>query len=425
MNNTIIRRVILLGTVAMIGIISMQAYWVISTWNLNETEFNDKVNLSLYNVARQLAKINGGSLPGRDIVKKRSSNYYVVNVNDVIGKENLEYFLQKEFESKALNIDFEYAIYDCSSNEMVYGGFCDYNSNDKKHELELGNLPKDKEFTYYFGVKFPTRSGYLFGKMQLSIFFSVILMLTTLFFVYTMFIILRQKRLSEMQKDFINNMTHEFKTPISTIKIAADVFINDEAVQKDQRLSRYANIIKEQDDRLNSQVEKVLQISKIEGSGFELKKERIDLIPFLENTINSCRVRTTELNGSIETDMPDTPVWIYADPVHLGNILNNLLDNAIKYRRENVPPEIKISVDVAKNKIKLRILDNGIGIEEHHLSKVFNKFFRVPTGNIHNVKGFGLGLYYVKSICDAHHWNIAINSEKDVGTEVTIEMKKA
>ncbi len=424
MDNKIIIRVIVLGTIALIGIISMQAYWVTSTWNINETEFNDKVNLSLYNVAKNLAKINEGSLPARDIVKKRTSNYYVVNVNDVIDKENLEYFLQKEFEKNTLNIDFEYAVYDCSSNEMVYGGYCDYNSNDKERELELGNLPKDKEFTYYFGVKFPTRSSYLFGKMQLSIFFSFILLLTTLFFVYTMFIILRQKRLSEMQKDFINNMTHEFKTPISTIKIAADVFINNQSIQKDERLSRYANIIKEQDERLNSQVEKVLQISKIEGSGFELKKEKIELTSFLKNTINSCSVRTAELNGSIETKIPDVPIWITADPVHLGNIINNLLDNAIKYRQEDKAPQIKISIEPIKNKIKLRISDNGIGIEEHHLSKVFNKFFRVPTGNIHNVKGFGLGLYYVKNICDAHKWPISMTSKKGKGTTVSIEMKR-
>lgn len=425
MNNNTIIRVIILGTIALIGIISMQAYWVVSTWNINETEFNEKVNFSLYNVAKNLAKINEGSLPARDIVKKRTSNYYVVNVNDVIDKENLEYFLQKEFEKNTLNIDFEYAVYDCSSNEMVYGGYCDYNSGDKERELELGNLPKDKEFTYYFGVKFPTRSSYLFGKMQLSIFFSVILLITTLFFVYAMFIILRQKRLSEMQKDFINNMTHEFKTPISTIKIAADVFINNTVIQQDDRLSRYANIIKEQDDRLNSQVEKVLQISKIEGSGFELKKERIELTSFLQNTINSCRVRTAELDGVIEMDIPDIPLWINADPVHLGNIINNLLDNAIKYHKAGVPPLIKISIERIKNKIKLRISDNGIGIDEYHLSKVFNKFFRVPTGNIHNVKGFGLGLYYVKNICDAHKWPITLNSNKGVGTTVTIEMKRS
>ena len=424
MKNKTVIRVIVLGTIALIGIVSMQAYWVVSTWNINETEFNNKVNLSLYNVAKQLAKINGGSLPGRDIVKKRTNNYYVVNVNDVIDKDNLEYFLQKEFESKALNIDFEYAVYDCSSNQMVYGGYCDYNSNNQKRELELGNLPRDKEFTYYFGVKFPTRSGFLLGKMQLSIFFSIILLLTSLFFAYTMYIILRQKRLSEMQKDFINNMTHEFKTPISTIKIAAEVFINNESIRKDERLSRYANIIKEQDQRLNSQVEKVLQISKIEGSGFELKKEKIELISFLENTINSCQVRTTEMNGSIETNFPDIPIWIMADPVHLGNIINNLLDNAIKYHPENIPPKIKININIIKNKIILRILDNGIGIEEHHLTKVFNKFFRVPTGNVHNVKGFGLGLYYVKNICDAHKWPISLTSQKDIGTEVTIEIKR-
>ncbi|RME96239.1 MAG: sensor histidine kinase, partial [Bacteroidetes bacterium] len=259
MKNSVIRWVVILGAVALVGIVGVQSYWVMATWDLNEEEFDKKVNLALYQVANALADLNQSELPSRDIVKQRSSNYWVVNMALEIEDEMLEYLLQRELERLALNIDFEYAVFDCHTDEMVYGGYCSYTPEEERKDIQLGNLPKDSEFTYYFGVKFPDRQGFLFDKMELIIFLSAILLLTILFFAYAMWVILRQKRLSEMQKDFINNMTHEFKTPLSTIKIAAGVFANDERIQQDARLRRYANIILQQNQRLNNQVEKVLQ----------------------------------------------------------------------------------------------------------------------------------------------------------------------
>ena len=197
MNNKTVKRVVILGVVAMAGIIAIQSYWVISTWNINEVEFNQKVNLALFNTAKDLADLTGASLPARDVVKQRTTNYYIVNVAFEIDTSTLEYFLQRELESLAINIDYEYAVFDCHNDQMVYGNYVSYSPEEKKH-IQLGNLPKDSEFVYYFGVKFPARSGYLFGKMQLSIFFSIILLVTVVFFSYSLAVMLRQKRLSEM-----------------------------------------------------------------------------------------------------------------------------------------------------------------------------------------------------------------------------------
>ena len=419
MKNSTIFRVIVLGAIAIIGIMGVQAYWVMSTWNINEEEFDKKINLGLYQVACNLADMNNGALPSRNIVNRRTSNYYVVNIESEIDANTLEYFLQKEFERLALYVDFEYAVYDCTTNEMVYGNYCSYTPGPRK-DLELGDLPKDDKFTYYFSVKFPTRSSYLFGKMQLSIFLSSILLVVILFFAYSMFVILRQKQLSELQKDFINNMTHEFKTPISTIKISSDVFLNTPVIQEDSRLYRYAGIIRDQNQRLNKQVEKVLQLAKIERGNFDLKLEKVPLQELLDSIINSAALNVEKLGGEFQSDIQLKHVIIEADKLHLTNILHNLLDNAIKYCKQ--VPEVRFAARKEKGAIQISISDCGTGIPKEHLHKVFNKFYRIPTGNIHKVKGFGLGLFYVKNICDAHGWRIRLDSEEGKGTTVYLNI---
>jgi two-component system phosphate regulon sensor histidine kinase PhoR len=418
MKNGVIRWVTILGAIAVVGIIGMQSYWVMATWNLNEDEFNQKVNLALYKVAQSLSDVSGAELPTRGVVKQRTTNYYIVNVEVEIEDQLLEHLLRTEFQRLALNVDFEYAVFDCHTDEMVYGGFCAYSPEAERRNLDLGDLPKDTEFNYYFGVKFPTRTGYLMGQMQLFLVLSGILLLTIFFFAYAMGVILRQKRLSEMQKDFINNMTHEFKTPLSTIKIAAGVFANDERINTDARLQRYAEIILQQNQRLNNQVEKVLQIAKIEQDSFQLKRETLALDEVLKPLLGSTSVQLEDLAGELEVDLAASGMMLDADRLHLTNILYSLLDNAIKYRRDI--PCIRVSSRLDGDRVLLSITDNGIGIDKSYQNQVFEKFFRVPTGNVHNVKGFGLGLYYVKRICDAHGWRIRLHSELGQGTTMQL-----
>ncbi len=407
---------VIFGALVILGIIAIQSYWFYETWDFKEKEFDRTVDIALQRVAENLAVIDSFQIPTIDLVKKASSNYYVVNINNTIDAHNLEYFLQREFQSKALNEDFEYGIFDCSSDEMVYGSYCSVDDREKNEHIS--RLPKYDKFTYYFGVKFPKRSSFILSKMERSIIFTLILFLTIIFFFYSMYIILRQKRLSDMQKDFINNMTHEFKTPISTINVSADVFINHPDIQQNERLSKYANIIKEQNNRLNMQVEKVLQIAALDKDNLKLKIEPLDLNEILASVLKSNEIKINEKKGQLYTSLISQSLPIKADKVHLTNILHNLLDNAIKYSKEK--PEITVNTKIENNKILLEIADKGIGIPKEHQAKIFNKFYRIPTGNVHNVKGFGLGLYYVKNICDAHNWKIKLTSEKEQGTLITI-----
>ena len=405
-----------------LGIIGIQSYWVLQTWDIKSNEFNQSVRIALRKATERLAEAGPFELPSKELVTQVSSNYYVVNTEASIDPNLLEHFLRAELEALSLNEDFEYGIYDCSSQDMVYGNYCSYDVENPKSSEEIGpkRLPKHDKFTYYFGVSFPNRKSHLAGEVQFSILFSVLALLSIFFFVYSLAVILRQRRLSQMQKDFINNMTHEFKTPISTIKISSNVFLKNENIQKDDRLLRYANIIKDQNDRLNNQVEKVLQIARIEGESFELKKEALNINSVLQEVVQSAELKVNQLGGEITTQLQSNLSNIEADKLHLTNIIHNLLDNAIKYCKKI--PEINIETKDVDNHLQLTIVDKGIGIEKEFQPKIFRKFYRVPTGNVHNVKGFGLGLFYVKNICKAHGWKIDVDSIKGEGTKVLIKM---
>ncbi|MBI1184135.1 GHKL domain-containing protein [bacterium] len=419
MKSSTIRWVILGAAVSVIGIVFTQIYWVRKAFTLEEEQFEQGVNTSLYNVAKKLADYNGTILPTMSPVKQISSNYFIVNVNDEIDANLLEHYLKDEFSKRNIHTDFDYAIYDCSTDEMVYGDYISLKSDVTPPDNQ--NLQKYDEFDYYFGVRFPERAAFITNKMGIWIFSSIILLIVIIFFSATIFIILRQKRLSEVQKDFINNMTHEFKTPLSTIGISADVLLQQNAVAQPERLVKYAQIIKSEANRLNNQVLRVLQMAKHDKEHEKLKFREVDLVMLLNLIKNNLHEKVAAKGGSITIEAP-FEFMVKADEVHLSNILNNLLENAIQYSRQK--PEIKIELKEEKNCVSLAFIDNGIGIAKEHQKKVFDKFFRVPKGNVHDVKGFGLGLNYVRNMVQAHGWKITLESELNKGTTFTILIPK-
>jgi two-component system phosphate regulon sensor histidine kinase PhoR len=422
MRNVIIRRVIILGAVSCLSMLALQMYWVYRTWNLQEQEFNRRVNQALLDAANELAQMNVFALPNQKLVQQVATNYWVVNVNNVFEARDLEHVLGKAFEAQSLKEDYEYGIFDCSSDQMVRGKAVKYTSQKDNSTPLADPLPKhyDQDFIYYFGVLFPNKSTKILSSMSLVLGFSILLLLTVAFFIYSMIVILRQKQLSELQRDFINNMTHEFKTPISTINISTDVFLKNEKIQEDPRLGRYASIIKEQVLRLNTQVEKVLQLAKIERDNIELHVEELNLTELIHSIVPSIELKVTDKNGHLSLDLKAENAYIKADKLHLTNILHNLVDNSVKYAKK--APEIVIGLRKEENTVILSVKDNGIGIPKEHLRRVFDKFHRVPTGNVHNVKGFGLGLFYVKTMCKEHKWQIDLQSELGQGTIINIRM---
>lgn len=418
MRKNTIRFIVLLGAISVAGIILIQIYWVRKAFDLKEKETNQTIQIALRNVAEQMAQYGQFSLPSTNLINQVSSDYYAVNLNNAIDAKTLQYYLITEFTKLGINTDFEYGIYDCSSDKMVYGNYV--SSRKTIENKPLIALPKMDKLTYYFVIYFPERSSYISSKMDNWVLTSFILLFVIVFFCYALFIILKQNRLSEVQKDFINNMTHEFKTPISTIAIASRTISEPDIINTPERLFTYSEIIHEEASRLNSQVERVLQTVKAERREFHLNKEKIDLHTLIQSIVDSFNVNAKNNEGEIKLSLLAANYTVIADKQHLANLIFNLLDNAVKYAEK--APLIIISTRNEGNKLLLTVEDNGIGIKKEYLDKIFDKFFRVPSGNVHNVKGFGLGLSYVKSITAIHKWKMKVESELAKGSKFIISM---
>ncbi len=416
MSRNALRLIIVLGVLSILGIVLTQVYWVQKAFDLKEKQFTHRTNIALKSVADQLLEESLDSTARLESIRQLSSNYYTVEFNRAIDPSRLEFFLLEQFENHKIEVDFEYALFECFSDSFVYGQYVDRSSIDKIRTITF--KPTNDE-NFYFGVLFPTKSSMLVGQMRLWIFFSIVLFLVTIFFAYTLMAILKQKRLSEIRDDFINNMTHEFKTPISTISVSSEVLQQDGISQNPERLKKYASIIEFEAKRLKTQVENVLNTSIID-SKLNLSKERLSVNELLQQVCDNFQHVASKSNGTIKTDLIAKEDTVYADPIHLSNVFFNLFDNALKYNDKK--PIIEIKTTNTKGRIRISVSDNGKGMTKKEIKFIFDKFYRVPSGDRHDVKGFGIGLYYVKSIIKAHKGKIEVYSDPGNGTTFTISI---
>ncbi|SHM58635.1 two-component system, OmpR family, phosphate regulon sensor histidine kinase PhoR [Cyclobacterium lianum] len=270
-------------------------------------------------------------------------------------------------------------------------------------------------------IHFPNKGNYLMRQVFLPLSSSLLFMgIIIICFIYAIRVIIRQKKISEVKNDFINNMTHEFKTPISTVSLAIEALQDPDLFDQQSIRHRYLGIIREENTRLGKQVEQVLQAASLDKKDFKLKIEKINLIEAVEEAKRHFELVVEKRGGTIATDYQVSREEVAADPFHLNNIINNLLDNANKYSRES--PRISITIRESKGYFKLAVQDEGIGMSREVQKKIFEKFYRVPTGNIHDVKGFGLGLSYVKTMVEAHRGSIEVESEPGHGSIFTINL---
>lgn len=416
MNRNTIRLLIILGTLSITGIIAVQAYWVKRAFDLKEQQFRQTVMISLRNVANKISslyKLSSIENP----VSQLSSDYYVANLRIPLDADVLEHYLKEEFKKQNLLTDFEYGIYDCDTDKIMYGAYI--NSNFEESSALKKTLPKTDKYLNYFGVRFPSKTSFLAARLDIWVISSLITLVVTAFFGYSMFVILKQKRLSEVQRDFINNMTHEFQTPISTIRVATDVLSQTKIMEQPERLRKYVHIIRQENNRLKNQVESVLNTARMERGKMELDIQLQELHSVINDVTEGVKV---ELEDSLNIELAANRTSIYADRTQLISLIRNLLENAIKYSGKK--PCIRIKTENMEDSLVLSISDNGVGIAKEHQNKIFNKFYRVSTGNTHNVKGFGLGLSYVREIVKAHKWEIKVDSEAGKGSTFTIIMKQ-
>ncbi|MCU0326303.1 MAG: HAMP domain-containing histidine kinase [Spirosomaceae bacterium] len=416
MSRNTIRLLIILGIISITGIIAVQAYWVRRAFDLKEQQFRQTVMVALRNVANGISKSFKVSQI-ENPVSQLSSDYYVVNLRVPLDADILEHLLTEEFKKQNLHTDFEYGIYDCDTDKIVYGALI--NANYESDTTQVRALPKTDKFLNYFGVRFPSKTSYLASRLDIWLISSLITLVVTAFFGYSMFVILKQKRLSEVQRDFVNNMTHEFQTPISTIRVATDVLAQPAILNQPERLKKYVQIIRQENNRLKNQVESVLHTARLERGKLELDIQLQELHSLINEVTEGIKA---ELEDGLQIVLNATKTSIYADRTHLMNVVRNLIDNAVKYSPK--PPHVKIETHNEGDSIVMTVSDKGIGIAQDQIGKIFDKFYRVPTGNIHNVKGFGLGLSYVMQIVKGHKWTIDVQSEIGNGSRFIIKIKQ-
>ena len=415
MSRTTLRIVIVLAFVSIAGITITQIYWVRKAFDIRENQFYRDVHAALGKVANHIFEINKTPQPKDNPVVQVSTNYFIVQVNGPVDASVLEFLLLTEFKNRNITAGFEYGIYDCVEKCIVGGNYI--SPGKIKSVSQFPETPRMSNDGYYFAVQFPLLEANLLSQMGIWGFSSAVTLVVIFFFGYTLFVILKQRRLSEVQKDFINNMTHEFKTPISTIAISAQVLKDPKIANNPERLLNYANIIDQENQRLKQQVERVLQMAELDKGEIGLKNEDLNIHKLTTEVVAGRRIG---MEGTIELNLTAETFVVRGDSLHLSNVLGNLIDNAIKYN-QNVP-HIKVTTRNTGGYLELSVNDNGIGIASSEKEKIFDKFYRVPTGNIHNAKGFGLGLSYVKGIVEKHLGRISVQSIQGAGSTFRITL---
>ena len=442
MNRWTVNSVVILGLVSIFSILLVQFVWMRSTVemqakniaiqekedSLNLREFSQQAHSALREVLEQISTNHPDHTDLYGAIKQIKSNHFTVDFNEELQPFYLETLLKKELYHQNIHQDFVYGIYDCFTDSIVLGNLIKFTKDslyaDSKHGLpgltpESLNLTKDG---HYFTVYFPNvkpKSIEAASFVSPWVYLVIIILFVIVFFAFSLGIIIRQKKLSEVKTDFINNMTHELKTPISTISLSSEMLMRmDLADENQEKIRKYASIIFKENKRLENQVERVLNVAKLDKDQVVLDKELFNLNEILSEVKENFEFNQTELGGVITIDCDAEHFEIQADSVHITNVIYNLLDNAIKYCDGRAMIHIQTRND--KNGLIIDISDNGIGIKKENLKLIFDKFYRVPTGNVHDVKGFGLGLFYVKLIIEAHHGKIDVKSTLGRGTTFTI-----
>jgi len=336
-----------------------------------------------------------------------------------VSVEEIDRLLALKLYEDDIEIDYEFAIYsnDLSTkvktenfdlkNNVTTGVPIFYNENDKNNYRLLVNFPERKKFIF----------SSIITMLVLSILFTIIIIVA---YSSALFQLIKQRRISQIKTDFINNMTHEFKTPIATINLALDSIKNPKIIDDKDKVLRYLGMIKDENKRMHAQVENVLRISKLEKNELNISKERVKLHDLIEDAVSHVELIVEDRGGNVDMELNAEKSSVLANETHFTNVLVNVLDNAIKYSPE--APKIKVTTELVGNNVLVHIKDKGSGMSKTAQKRVFEKFYREHTGNIHNVKGHGLGLAYVKRIVEDHHGHISVESEKEKGSTFTIRL---
>jgi len=466
MNKKIIFFIITLISLSLIGLMVIQVHWINNAITVRQVNFVRDVNEAVSNVIFQLEKIEMSdqiknrftnstnktsilqsidsmnnsflediqSINNNDDFQKLVKRSFMTQnlieemfnikqnrpIEERINKDFLDSLINTELEKKGINTLVEFAVFNSSRNSMILQKTGKYPEKLLKYGFVFTLFPNDLITNpNYLIVFFPNEKQFIISQMWLLLLVSAVLIIIIIVsFAMTISTIFRQKKLSKMKNDFINNMTHEFKTPISTVSLACEA-LNDTDIKKSEQLySNYIKIISEENNRLGIIAEKILQTAILEKGQLNLKKEEIDVNEIISDVVKNIKIQVEIKDGKIEAFYNADCSKIIADKIHITNVFYNLLDNANKYSPKK--PDIKVITENSAKGIIIKIEDTGIGISKANQKKIFEKLFRVPTGDVHDFKGYGLGLSYVKKIIEKHGGKISVESELNNGSRFTI-----
>jgi two-component system phosphate regulon sensor histidine kinase PhoR len=405
--------VIVFTSISLVGIVFTQLFWVKKSLDMKSEQFDNRVRIAMKSVLNQLMDHKNDTVFQQHLLKLSCSKPKI-EVTDIILPPLLDSLILEELKCMKLDGNFNYGLYNKLNGRFVAGKYegAEKRLRDSPYQFPVASLYKPGD--YYLSMYISGKTGIVLQQMEvwllLSVFFLVVLIIS---FVWVALTLLRQKKISEMRTDFINNLTHELKTPIATSSLAAEMLLRPEISRDQTKVKKYAGVILDENLRLQNHVEQVLQAAIFEKGQQRFKFKKTNIHHLLQSVLESFDLRINEHKVKISLLLEAERHIVVADKAHIINVFYNLVDNAIKYSPEQ--PEIEIKTRNSRNGIVIRVQDNGIGISKEHQKNVFKNLFRVPMGNIHDVRGFGLGLYYVKSVIEQHNGRIELKSEVGKG----------
>jgi two-component system phosphate regulon sensor histidine kinase PhoR len=434
--------IIVLITLSVLGVIYFQISWLKNMLLLRQDQVEQRISDVTKTVAEDLAQLKG-SLPAQPQRRFPDLNdpfsfdiYRSYNISARITTQELEGKVKAAFQTHNIEkVPYEFGLVsfrktDIAQFERTSARFEEWFQDTVNYRRWIsalvppsGSMAENLSADEYLVVIVPNVRDIVFKDMRPRFAISIIFVLIILAAFYiTVRTMLRQKKMSEIKNDFINNMTHEFKTPIATISLAVDALKNQKVQSSPEKLNYFSGIIKEENQRMNRQVETILKSALMDRQEVQPNRKPLHVHQIVNDVIDNFVLRLQEKQGTLETNLTASNDLIDGDEVHISNLVNNLLDNAVKYSKENVPPKICLTTSSTNKKFIIRLEDNGIGMARETVKRIFEKFYRAHTGNIHNVKGFGLGLSYVKNVVEAHNGHIKAESTLGKGSCFTIEL---
>jgi two-component system, OmpR family, phosphate regulon sensor histidine kinase PhoR len=415
-----LRFLLLISTFVVAIIIAVQLFWLQKVYFFEEKQFSTNISKSIKGLYEDMNLAEVHSYSMEKLIETPNNDLYLAKVGSLPNLDSLRLTFSNELADFGVFTDCKIAIYDKKSNAYIGEKYIDLPDN--YHPSPDNNpIPAFKRNYSYIAIFFPHRGQYIIKQMFFWIVSSAILLLALVGFSSSIFYLYRQKFLNETQKDFVNNFTHEFKTPLSVIKIAADVLQQPTIIDKPEKFHKYAGIISEQTTYLQQQVQRLLEIAFTDQRNLPLVLENVDANELIKQAINDIQPLIEEKEVQVITSFTNKNAFIRADKAHLLLVIINLIENAIKY---SIKPVIEISTFTTEADFCIRVKDNGMGIPKEHQKKIFDRFYRVTNGNLHPAKGFGLGLNFVKKIINAHFGKIEVESAPGEGSTFTIKIFK-